>query len=232
MSHSAAATLEPSPTPAPRGLYLVVPTDRDSPPPTFPRPPRLPRADPPDSTPTEATEKDILRSIKGKVDAVYQDVPRLELAQSEMKTLFTARFDAQGHEISDVRRDLRGVKKELHEVVVDVEELKKGPGSKLPSIFPKIEPGWNDIRARGETTQTIALEAARAAIRQNDLERDAKLLREEREASKGTKAHVWRGVLTAVAVAAVIGTASVVYVALDNAARAHLRSPPTQVAPR
>jgi hypothetical protein len=222
-----------------KGLYLVPPDD----PPTFPRPPRLPRADPPDSTPTEATEKEILRSIKSKVDVVYQDFPRLETAFGELKreqNKFGSRQNAQGTELSKVRLGLNKVERELEAVVLDVDQLKKSPPqsspppapANSPSVFPRVEPGWNDIRARGENSQVIALEAAQRALRQHDLEQDAKLYREAREMSKGDRTHVRRAVFAAVAIAVVIGAGSVTYVAITEAARAHLRAAPSPVAPR
>ena len=114
MSHSAAATLEPSPTPAPRGLYLVVPKD----PPFRPiwrgfMPPDLPvvqREEPEeDSVPPNATDREILVRTANQVGSLYHRFPVVEGEVKEVKD----RVRGLGREV----RDLHGVVENVRERV-------------------------------------------------------------------------------------------------------------------
>ena len=234
MSHSAAATLEPAPTAAPRGLYLVVPKD----PPFRPilqgvqRPPKLPavqREEPEeDSVPPNATDREILVRTANQVGSLYHRFPVVEGEVKEVKD----RVRGLGREV----RDLHGVVENVRERV-EVLETNPPGATQTDTLYPRASPSGHHITveasdyvaAKEETigavrerdSLRVKLEAETMARRLAEAAADGaeKLARNQRE-----KIKLWVAILGAIAlVGGSIWTLAVL---------THPPTPPTQVAPR
>jgi hypothetical protein len=144
-------------------------------PPRKPDVPRLgpiPRVDPPDSIPVEASDREILRGMANKMNVVYQDHAGL---QGEIRKT-NAKLDRTIGKVDDIQEDVHGLKEiatehrnQLAEHKGRIEELEQLPHARAP--YPSVhdlDDEWDD-KTDGGTRRIKQEKWARVQRTLNDL---------------------------------------------------------------